>query len=328
MPKIKIIPDNVEFDVNDNETILDAGLKLKYNLPHSCKNGACGACKTMVLEGEIKLDHYNDLTLSQHDKEQGYTLLCKAHPLSDIKLEIHNFLDSFPIKILPAKVSQITKIKQVAILKLKLPTTLTFDFYAGQYVEILLKGKNRIYSIGSSPDNNQEIELHVKYHKDGVFSQYVWNELELGDILRFKGPLGHFRLQNTNNPIIFICTGTGFAPIKSILDNMVKTTNKRKIYFYWGNRIVDDFYALDVVKNWQENLNIKIQLALSQDQQPNYMSGRITNLLKNDFSNFADYEIYACGNPAMIEEVFHLTCNRGLNKKNFFSDAFIPSATE
>ncbi|MCX8515170.1 MAG: FAD-binding oxidoreductase [Burkholderiales bacterium] len=328
MPKINIMPDNVNFDVNENETILDAGLRLKYKLPHSCKNGACGACKTMVLDGKIKLDPYNDLTLSQHDKEQGYTLLCKAHPLTDVKLEIDNLFDAMPIRILPVKVSDIIKINQVAILKVKLPSNLPFNFYAGQYVEILLKGKNRLYSIGSSPTNGQEIELHIKYHQDGVFSQYVWNELKVGDILRFKGPLGHFRLQSTNNPIICVCTGTGFAPLKSILDYMAETANKRKIYFYWGNKIEDDFYALDIIKKWQQQLDIKIILALSQDKQQNYASGRVTNLLNNDFANFADYEIYACGNPTMIEEVFHLTCKRGLNKKNFFSDAFIPSVIE
>lgn len=326
MPKITIEPDKVEFAVTIDETILDAGLRNKLNLPHTCKNGTCGTCKTKILAGEVNLDTYNPRTLSEDEQKQGYTLLCKAHAMTDVVLDIPDILNAFPVKILPSKVVAINKINNIAILKLKLPANLTFAFYAGQYIEIMLKGKNRSYSIGSSPTQSQEIELHIKYHPEGVFSQYVWNELQVDSILRFRGPLGNFRLQKTEKPIICVCTGTGFAPIKSILEDMSFHNNQRTIYLYWGNRTAQDFYNLDIIEQWQKKLNIKVVLCLSQEEKSGYFYGYVMSAIVEDFTDLSAYEVYACGNPDMIENVFELACGKlNLAKNNFFSDAFTPS---
>ncbi|MDQ5921312.1 MAG: CDP-4-dehydro-6-deoxyglucose reductase [Pseudomonadota bacterium] len=330
MSKITIVPDNVEFTVSSDETILDAGLRHKLNLPHSCKNGVCSSCKTKIIEGEVTLDSYNPKTLTDSEREQGYTLLCKAHALSDVVLDIPNILDGFPIKILPAKVTSINKAHKIAIINLKLPANMAFGFYAGQYIEVMIKGKNRSYSIGSSPQQKNEIEIHVKNYPGGIFSDYVWNELKIDNILRFRGPLGTFRLQNTNNPIVCICTGTGFAPIKAILEDMYINEDQREITLYWGNREIEDYYSLDVIEKWRKKLNIKVVLCLSKKDAPttaaDYFLGYVTSALVEDFTDLSNHEVYACGNPSMIEQVFEIACNKlELLRERFFSDAFIPS---
>ncbi|MBY0378783.1 MAG: 2Fe-2S iron-sulfur cluster binding domain-containing protein, partial [Burkholderiales bacterium] len=242
MPKVTIRPDNISFDAKDEESILATALQHNFNLPHGCKNGLCGACKCKVTSGNILLDEYNKIVLSDEEINQGYTLLCKAHPINDVELFIPELLNGFPIKIIPAKVISVKKINNIAIVKMKTPQNQKFGFYAGQYIDIIVNGKNRSYSIANACYDNGEVEAHVKYHSGGVFSEFVWNRLKEGDILRFKGPLGNFKLRKSDNPVIFVCTGTGFAPVKSFLEEYAKEHTYREMYLYWGNREVKDFY--------------------------------------------------------------------------------------
>ena len=326
MTKVSIMPDNIEFEIQPHENILAAGLNNKLNLPHRCKNGVCGSCKCKIVSGSVIHDEYNKETLSDVELLEGYALLCKAHATTDVVLNIPNLLNGFPIKMLPAKVESCAKVKETAIIKLKTPSTMEFGFYAGQYIDILLGGKNRSYSIANSPANKGVIELHVKYHASGLFSEFVWNEIKDEQLLRFRGPLGNFYLQDTNNPIIFVCTGTGFAPVKAILEDMLLKNNQRPIHFYWGNRTIDDFYLLELLTAWQQKLNLKVTLCLSQEVHEGYRQGWVTDAIKNDFTDLSAYEVYACGNPKMTEDVFlYSTQEMNLDKNNFFSDAFTPS---
>ncbi len=326
MAKIIINPDNISFNTEISQTILEVALSQHLNLPHGCKNGTCGACKCKVISGDIILDKYNQKILNEDEKNQGYTLLCKAHANTDVELYIPNLLNSFPVKTLPAKITSIVKIGSIAILKCKTPPKQKFGFFAGQYIEIMLNGKNRSYSIANYSEDGGEIEIHVKYHKGGVFSEFVWNELKDNMILRFKGPLGNFKLQNSKKPIILVCTGTGFAPIKSILESILKSGVERQINLYWGNRNQQDFYLLDKLNEWKIQLNLKITLCLSREQQLGFIDGYVTDCIRNDFENLDDYEMYACGNLKMIEDVYELsTLKLNLKKEYFYSDAFTPS---
>lgn len=326
MANILIVPDNIQFSVDANETVLAAGLNNKLNLPHQCKNGVCGSCKCKIISGTVTHDEYNKATLSDAELSEGYSLLCKAHAMTDLVLDIPNLLNSFPIRMLPAKVESCSKINQTAIIKLKIPATIQFGFHAGQYIDIMLNGKNRSYSIANSPDLAGIVELHVKYHASGIFSEFVWNEIKEQALLRFRGPLGNFYLRDTQNPIILVCTGTGFAPIKSIIEDMLAKESQRQIHFYWGNSTINDFYLLELLDKWQQKLNIKITLCLSKEKQEGYVCGRVTGALEKDFKDLSNYEVYACGNPKMTEDVFNLaTTKLHLLKKNFLSDAFTPS---
>ena len=242
-------------------------------------------------------------------------------------LDIPNLLTGFPIKTLPAKVEKIEKLGDVAIITLKLPFNQVFGFYAGQYVEIMLQGKNRCYSIANNPSQSSEVEIHVRYYTGGVFSEFVWNELKEKQILRFKGPLGSFQLsENHDKPTILICTGTGFAPIKAIIKDIAAKNIQRKLYVYWGNRTVNDFYLLDVLRDLAQRLNFKLTLCTSREAADGFTNSYVTQALANDFDDLHDYEIYACGNLHMIEDAYQLASKeRGLSRQNFFSDAFIPS---
>lgn len=328
MANILITPDNVNFTVDENETILMAGLRNKLNLPHQCKNGVCGSCKCKIISGDIRHDDYNEKTLSNEELHEGYALLCKAHAASDIVLDIPNLLNSFPIKMLPAKVESIDKFNDIAIIKLKTPSNIPFQFHAGQYIDIMLNGKNRSYSVANTMNEQGIVELHIKYHASGIFSEFVWNEAKEQSLLRFRGPLGNFYLRDTDNPAIFVCTGTGFAPIKAIIENMIAKNNKRQISLYWGNRTIEEFYMLDLANSWANKLNIKINFCLSSGSDTSgFINSRVTNAILKDFNDLSSYEIYACGNPQMTEDVFNLaTTKLGLNPKNFLSDAFTPSA--
>lgn len=327
MPNILITPDNVNFATANDETILMAGLRNKLNMPHQCKNGICGSCKCKVISGTIEHDEYNEKTLSKEELHEGYSLLCKAHAKTDIVLDIPNLLNSFPIKMLPAKVDSLEKFNGIAVIKLKTPSNMPFQFHAGQYVDIMLNGKTRSYSIANAPTNGENIiELHVRYHASGIFSEFIWNEAREQSLLRFRGPLGNFYLRDTNKPIILVCTGTGFAPIKSIIEHMLATNNQRSVTLYWGNRDIEDFYMLELMISWQKQLNIKINLCLSRKSAAGFVHGRVTNAILNDFTDLANYEVYACGNPKMTEDVFDLaTTKLNLIKGNFLSDAFTPS---
>ena len=295
MPKITINPDKIEFNVTPEETVLAAGLLQKLNLPHSCKNGVCGACKCKLTSGEVKLDQYNPKTLTADDIAQGYTLLCKAHAVTDLVFDIPNVLDGFPVKIMPSKVLSVNKIHNTAIITLKLPANLGFGFHAGQYIEVMFKGKNRSYSIASSPITPEEIELHIKYHKGGEFSEYIWNELQTDALIRFKGPLGAFKLQKSERPMLLVCTGTGFAPVKSIIESLYLSDDKREIHLYWGNRSIDDFYLTEILDKWKTKLNIKITRCLSKESHNEYFAGYVTEALKSNFESLANYDLYACG---------------------------------
>ena len=298
----------------------------KLNLPHACKNGVCGACKSKLVTGEVRLEEYNPRTLTPEDINQGYTLLCKAHALTDLVFDIPNVLDGFPVKILPSKVIAINKTHQTAVITLKLPESVEFGFHAGQYIDIMFKGKTRSYSIASAPTSPKEVEVHVKYHKGGEFSEYVWNELATDSVLRFKGPLGVFKLQKSDKPILLVATGTGFAPVKSIIESLYIENVTREIHLYWGNRSVEDFYLTEILTKWQSKLNIKITKCLSKDTQNEYFSGYVTNAIKNDFEDLSSYDLYACGNPQMIEDTYEIATEiLGLSKDRFFSDAFIPA---
>lgn len=326
MSKITIIPENIEFYINNEETILANALTQKLNLPHGCKNGDCGACKCKVFSGDINLASYNKTVLTDQELDQGYTLLCRAYPLGDVILDIPHVLKGFPVRTLPSRVERIDKFNDMAILILKLPANQNFGFYAGQYVDILTNGKNRSYSIASSPTNANEIEIHVRYHTGGIFSEYVWNELQEKQILRFRGPLGNFQLSEGSLPILLVCTGTGFAPIKSILQYIEAANIKREIHVYWGNRMFADYYMLDLLYTLQEKLGFKLTLCLSGESRDGCKSGRVTKVIEDDFNDLTNYEVYACGNLTMIADLYKLCRqNLGLIQQNFFSDAFTPS---
>lgn len=324
--KVTVTPSNIEFNAESENFILDDALAAKINFPHGCKNGACAACKCKITSGEISLGEYNKSVLTDEEIAEGYTLLCKSHAESDIVIDMPGFVNGFPIRTLPAKIEAIEKIGTVAVLKLKLPANQQFNFYAGQYIDIMYNGKNRSYSLANSPSENGVVELHIRFRPGGAFSEVVWNELKVGQILRFTGPLGSFTLKDSDKKILMVCTGTGFAPIKSILEYMVASNNKRPIQLIWGNYTAEDFYHTEFLDKWVKELNFSAKLCINEGNHPEYYTGMVTDYIVENFPDLSQHEIYACGNVAMIENLYVVARSQlQLGKTDFYSDAFTPS---
>lgn len=323
MPKITIIPNNVEFYISENESILSALLRNGYQY-YDCRNGQCGACKCKIESGKFWSDTHNELILRQEEQKQGYVLLCKTYAINDVVLNIPN-LSKNNIKDFVGKIISLKKYNTTAILLIQLPSGLQFNYNAGQYVEVILNDKYRSYSIANYHNDTNCIELHIRYYLNGIFSELVFNHLNIGSMLRFRGPLGLFGLNNSNNPIVLACTGTGFAPIKAIIEELIYKNSNRKIYLFWGNRFSIDVYLTELFLGWQEKLNISIFLCFSQEDKTGSFRAHITDLVLKQFKTLKDFEVYACGNINMIETLYLLALKLNLDNKMFFSDVFTPA---
>jgi CDP-4-dehydro-6-deoxyglucose reductase len=321
-----IQPSNHSFEVKSEETILEAALNHGYTLPYSCRNGACGVCKGKVLEGSVDYGAAQSYALSDEEKAAGLALFCCATPKSNIVIESHEVStgQEIQVKTLPCRVQKIEKVADdVMVLFLKLPANERLQFFSGQYIDILQKeGKPRSFSLANAPHHDEFLELHIRNIVGGVFTQHVFNEMKERDILRIKGPLGTFYLrEDSAKPIIFIASGTGFAPIKAIIEHAMHIGVKRPMHFYWGVRKQADLYMLNKVKEW-EQYGIKFTPVVS-DEAWDGRTGFVHQAVVEDYTDLSQYQVYACGAPVVVEAAHRdLTTQRHLPNEAFFSDAF------
>ncbi len=329
-----------QFTVNQEETLLEAALRQGINLPYGCKNGACGSCKGKVIEGQITHGQHSESALSKTDETAGSTLFCCAHPQSDLIIEAREVQGAGDIAIrkVPCRVNSISNPSQdVAILKLQLPAAERFQFLAGQYLEFLLKdGQRRAYSIANAPDQEGPLELHIRHLPGGLFTDFVFGAiapaLKEKDILRFEGPLGSFFLrEGSKKPIIFVAAGTGFAPIKSIIEQMQAKKIDRPIELYWGGRRPSDLYLHDLCATWEKEIpHFKYIPVISDGLVEDNWRGRtgfVHQAAMADHPNMKDFQVYACGAPVMVNaarEDFSSKCH--LPEAEFFADSFTSAA--
>ncbi|MBP7394991.1 MAG: 2Fe-2S iron-sulfur cluster binding domain-containing protein, partial [Zoogloea sp.] len=222
--QVTLQPSGIGFSADAEETLLEAALAAGLLLPYSCRDGACGVCKSKLISGEVDPGHYVESTLTEADRAAGMALICCARPRSDIVVEVRQVgrAGDIPVKKLPCRVQKLSRAADdVIILELKLPASEKFQFVAGQYIDFLLAdGKRRSFSIASSPTAGDHLEVHIRLVPGGQFTTHVFEKLKEKDILRFEGPLGSFRLsEDTTRPVVLLAGGTGFAPIKSIVEN-------------------------------------------------------------------------------------------------------------
>ena len=329
-----------QFTVNPDENLLEAALRQGINLPYGCKNGACGSCKGKVLEGQVTHGQHSESALSKTDETTGGILFCCSHPQSDLLIEAREVQGAGDIAIrkVPCRVNSISKPSEdVAILKLQLPAAERFQFLAGQYLEFLLKdGQRRAYSIANAPEQEGPLELHIRHLPGGLFTDFVFGAvtpaLKEKDILRFEGPLGSFFLrEDSKKPIIFVAAGTGFAPIKSIIEQMQAKKIQRPIHLYWGGRRPSDLYLDDLCKSWEQEITgfkyiPVISDALDQDGWQG-RTGFVHQAVMTDHSNMQDFQVYACGAPVMVNAArndFSSKCH--LPEEEFFADSFTSAA--
>jgi CDP-4-dehydro-6-deoxyglucose reductase len=329
--QVTLQPSGHSFTVADNESVLTAAIDAGYNLPYGCRNGACGACKGLIIKGEVDYGEYQASALSDAEKRAGQALLCCAKPLDDLVIECREVsaINGIKPRILPARVEKMEKLSHdVMALYLKLPSNERMQFMAGQYIEFLLKdGKRRAFSLANAPHHDELLELHLRLVPGGQFTQYVFSEMHEKAILRLEGPFGSFYLrEDSKRPLILVAGGTGFAPIKGIIEHAIHHKDQRPIHLYWGARTLEDLYMNELPLQWQaEHPHIKYTPVLSEPLAEDNWQGRtglVHVAVMEDYNELNDYQIYCCGAPQMVD-IAHLAFQaHGLPAEEFFSDAF------
>lgn len=292
--QVTIKPSNHVFSVSGDETILDGALREGFNIAYGCRNGACGSCKGKLLEGRVDYGAYQESALSDSDKQQGYALFCQAKALSDVVIECREIsaIKDIPVRTLPCRVQKLARVApDVTMIHLRLPAAERLQFLAGQYIDILTRsGLRRSLSLANAPHDDGVLQLHLRDY-GGPFSKYVFNTLKEKDILRFEGPLGTFFLREDSvKPMILLASGTGFAPIKAIVEHAIHKNIGRPITLYWGCRVRADLYLHDIAEGWARDHGIRYVPVLSEarpDDNWNGRSGFVHRAVMQDFPDLS-----------------------------------------
>jgi CDP-4-dehydro-6-deoxyglucose reductase len=335
--QITLLPDGDTFSAKAYETVLDSAVQAGHQIPYGCRNGTCGSCKARIVSGEVDYGEYAGSALTDTEKENGKALLCCALPLSDLTLEAREQPSHLPQpRILPARVERKDRLADdVIALFIKPPSNQNLEFKAGQYIEFLLKdGKRRAFSLSNAPHIDHTLELHIRLVEGGLFTEQVFNEMPEKTILRIEAPLGTFYLrEETQKPIIMVAGGTGFAPIKGLVEYMIHENIQRDVTLYWGARTLKDLYMADLPKAWaKDHPNIKFIPVLSGALATDNWDGKtgyVHQAVLDDFEsgNFSShqidqFEVYCCGAPVMVESAFKTFTAKGLPENAFFADIF------
>jgi CDP-4-dehydro-6-deoxyglucose reductase len=312
------------------ETVLESAIEAGFNIPYGCRNGACGSCKGTILSGEVDYGDYARSALTEDEKAAGKALFCCAKPLSDLTIECREIIiGAIAPRILPARVERKQQLSHdVMALFLKLPSNERLQFMAGQYIEFLLKdGKRRAFSLANAPHADSLLELHLRLIPGGVFTEYVFNEMPDKAILRIEGPFGSFYYHDdSDKPMIMVAGGTGFAPIKGIVEHMLHNNIKREITIYWGAKSREDLYMPELPEAWsKEYPHIKFIPVLSDALPQDNWQGRtglVHQAVLDDIADLSAYDVYCCGAPAMVEVAHVSFLQAGLPEHAFYSDAF------
>ena len=330
--QITIRPSGHAFDCDADETVLQAAMRADLMIPYGCRNGACGTCKGRILEGDVDYGPHQASTLTDDEKRRGLALFCCARPKTDLVIEVREVrrAGDIQIKRLPCRVESIDKVApDVAIVRLKLPTSERLQYLAGQYIDFVLKdGHRRSFSLATPPHADELLELHIRHTPGGLFTDPLFTTWKGREILRFEGPLGAFYLrEDSDKPVIFVAGGTGFAPIKAIVEHMLHHRIPREIVLYWGARAKRDLYLPDLPGKWQTaNPNFTFIPVLSDPAPDDAWPGRtglVHQAVLDDFKDLSGYQVYACGAPAMIDAARRdFTTLRELPPEEFFADSF------
>jgi CDP-4-dehydro-6-deoxyglucose reductase, E3 len=339
---VTVQPSGRTFEVAADETILKAAIRQGVGLPYGCRDGACGSCKSRLVQGEVELgSNYQEKALNAKEREQGWILTCQAHPQTNVVLEARGVVgaDEFPVRKMPGRVMKIERpAPDVAVIQLQLPSNDPLRYRAGQYIDFILKdGSRRSYSMANAPHRLAEngcIELHLRHMPGGVFTDHVFGVMKERDLLRLEGPFGSFYLrEDGDQPIILLASGTGFAPIKAILEYLQLKNSKRPVVLYWGARSQADLYLHDWVVQLQTQMpHLKYVPVLSEAQPEDNWSGRtgwVHKAVIADFADLSKHQVYACGAPVMVDAAREeFVAQKGLSEDAFFADAFYPAGSQ
>ena len=325
--QIRTEPAGHAFATEPQETILEAALRQGIGLPYGCRNGACGSCAARLIEGRV--DYPSGKTDGLEGKPEGSCLTCQAVPASDCLLAVEEVATAAEIEVrtLPCRVVEKQQLNHdVVRLLLKLPEGQRLQFFAGQYLDFLLRdGRRRAFSIANAPHNDEFIELHVRHVPHGEFTDYVFDSLAERAILRIQAPLGTFFLrEESDRPIILVGGGTGFAPIKGIIEHAFHIGIQRPMHLYWGVRARRDLYLPDLPLAWAaEHPDFSYVPVLSEpDPDWDGRTGFVHEAVVADHPDMSPFDVYMSGPPIMVQAGRDAFLARGLTMANMYSDAF------
>jgi len=334
--RVTLQPSGHSFTTDGSIPVLQAALDAGLTLPYGCRNGACGACKGRVIDGLVDHGMAQEQALPTADRAGGLALFCCARPLSDLVLECREVgtARDIPVKIMPCRVQKLERVADdVMVLSLKLPANERLQFLAGQYIEFLLKdGKRRAFSIANAPHDDGFLQLHVRLIAGGEFTRHVFDGMKEKDILRFQGPYGSFFLREESpKPVILLAGGTGFAPIKAMVEHAIHNHIARPMAIYWGARNRAGLYQPDLPSGWAAtHSHIRYVPVLSDATPRDAWVGRlglVHRAVLEDHADLSAYQVYACGAPAMIDAARAAFAAHGLPAEEFFADAFTFAST-
>lgn len=330
--RITLQPGGQHFNARADQTVLEAALAAGFIVPYGCRDGACGACKARIERGTIDQGRISEGALTREESAAGQALLCQARACSDLEVTVRSITRAgeIAVKKLPCRVQSIERAApDVIVMQLKLPASDKFAFRAGQYIDFLLdEGRRRSFSIANAPAVDEHIEVHVRRIDGGRFTGRVFEQMKPREILRFEGPLGSFVLSDDDSrPTILLAGSTGFAPIKSIVEDCIASGRRREFALYWGARSESGLYMDALARRWAAELPGFNYVPVVSDAQPEDgwtgRTGLVHHALMADYPDLSAFEVYACGAPAMIDAArTDLVRHCGLSSEAFFADAF------
>jgi CDP-4-dehydro-6-deoxyglucose reductase len=339
---VTVMPSGKQFAVEADETVLEAGLRQGVVLPYGCKNGACGSCKAKIVEGGVEQGPHQANALRAEEVARGMALLCCAKPTTDLVVEARVIAAAgdIPIRKMPCRVASLERVApDVVVMRLQLPANERLQYLAGQFVELILKdGTRRSYSMGAAPQTAEQIELHVRHVPGGRFTDALFGASQPAvkerDIFRFEGPMGTFFLREDSvKPIVLVASGTGFAPIKAIVEHSIRKGITRPMTLYWGGRRPQDLYMNALCEEWASTLPHFRYVPVVSDALPEDgwagRTGFVHRAVMEDFPDLGAFQVYACGAPVVVDSArADFTARCGLPEDEFYADAFTTAADE
>jgi propane monooxygenase reductase subunit len=333
---VRFEPVGIEIEVDEDQNVLRAAAEQGVMLMHGCKEGQCSSCKSFILDGDdVELDRYSTFALPDYEKEEGYTLLCRAHVYEDVTIELLNYDEEMIRSGLPITegvaevVSKEPVTRDMRHLVLRLIEPEEIKFFPGQYMDIAIPGTDAVRSFSMANTSSRQegrLEFVIKVYPDGQFSHFLDKKLEVGDRLDLTGPFGVFTLREGDDDLVFVGGGAGMAPILSLLRSMAERGIDRKATYFYGARSRRDLCFEDELRELERKLpRFRYLPALSEPSDDDWWDGEtglITDVVKRHAADLTGAHAYVCGPPPMVEAAVPLLGTLGVEEKRIYWDKF------
>ena len=333
MPQITLVPTGQSFLAELDEPVLAAALRAGLNLPHSCKGGHCASCRARILAGEVTYPRGRPAGITEAEAGEGFALLCQARAVTDLRIETREVRSApdVEVKSLPCRIERMERLADdVMAVFLRLPAVEEFNYRPGQYLDVILsEGRRRSFSIASAPADGRLIELHVRRASKSGFTGQLFDSMREGTLLRIEGPLGQFWFRTESpRPPLFVGGGTGYAPLRAMLRQLVASGDRRAVTLYWGARDVPDLYEhawLEELQRRRPGFSYRPVLSGSATEDAVPWTGRrglVHEAVLADLPCLAGFDVYASGPPAMVEAIRDTFVRHGLPRQQLHFDSF------